>query len=141
MFFKTTAFADWKTINSRRENDIRSLDVFNFFYSFLLFQVSGFKFCSSLSGWAKSKPFAPFDFAQGDKSFAKFEVCLPFTINNYLGISTVSIIERHTGKILWYKRIKDLEPRPSIIISDIQIGDNNLYVLDTGSTLHIFEKE
>jgi hypothetical protein len=58
-----------------------------------------------------------------------------------LEISTVSIIERHTGKIVWYEPINDLTPRPSIIISDIQIGDNNLYVLDTSSTLHIFEKE
>jgi hypothetical protein len=56
-------------------------------------------------------------------------------------ISMVGVLCRQTHKIVWHQRINDLEPRPSIIINNIQITETNLYVLDTGGTLHIFEKK
>jgi hypothetical protein len=58
-----------------------------------------------------------------------------------IDISTVGILNRITKKIDWHTRINDLEPRPMIIINDIQITENQIYVLDTGGTLNIFERE
>jgi len=48
---------------------MRSLNAFNVFMSFLLFQVSGFKLGPSTSLRETSR-------------FAKFEICQPLTINN-----------------------------------------------------------
>lgn len=55
-------------------------------------------------------------------------------------ISTVGVLNRKSKQIEWHTRINNLQPRPSTIINDIQISEDKLYVLDTGGTLHIFEK-
>ena len=56
-------------------------------------------------------------------------------------VATVGIMHRQTKKIEWHTRLNDQEPMVRDVINDIQVSDNKLYVLDSGGTLHIFEKE
>lgn len=56
-------------------------------------------------------------------------------------VATVGIMHRQTKQIEWHTRLNDQEPMVRDVINDIQVPDNKLYVLDSGGTLHIFEKE
>lgn len=56
-------------------------------------------------------------------------------------IATIGVLNRQTKQIEWYYRLYDTIPRTNVVINDIQVSDNKLYVLDTGGTLHIFERE
>jgi hypothetical protein len=56
-------------------------------------------------------------------------------------VATVGIMHRQTKQIEWHTRLNDQEPRVRDVINDIQVSGNKLYVLDTGGTLHIFERE
>lgn len=57
-----------------------------------------------------------------------------------ISISKVGVFGRKTRHIVWSGKVNDSEERVMTVINNIQVADNKLYVLDSGGTLHIFEK-
>ncbi|MBG6133654.1 hypothetical protein IWQ47_005126 [Aquimarina sp. EL_43] len=55
--------------------------------------------------------------------------------------NTIGIIDLQTKKLLWHTDIEINSGDTIPIITDIKVYDTRLYILDSGNTLHIFEKD
>ncbi|NBB31836.1 hypothetical protein [Cellulophaga sp. BC115SP] len=56
-------------------------------------------------------------------------------------VSTVGVLNRQTKQIEWHDKLYELPGRSYVMIRDIQVAANKMYVLDEKGVLHIFEKE
>jgi hypothetical protein len=66
------------------------------------------------------------------------EHCIYFKDNE---VSTVGVLNRKTKQIEWHDKLYELPGRSYVMIKDIQVAANKMYVLDEKGVLHIFEKE
>lgn len=56
-------------------------------------------------------------------------------------ISTVGVLNRQTKQIEWHDKLYELPGRSYVMIRDIQVAANKMYVLDEKGVLHIYERE